>query len=53
MYTMKHLDFGDVLKIGEWFQVLWVSCVVQEFTLQPKFLGYLTGHRWDASTVLA
>jgi hypothetical protein len=29
-----------------------VSCVVQKLKFQPKFLGYLKGHRWDATTVL-
>jgi hypothetical protein len=46
--TMKRPGFGDVLKIGNFFRVLRVSCVLQEFKIPPKFLDYLTGHRWGA-----
>jgi hypothetical protein len=48
------LIFGDVFKIGNYFFFCrcWVSCVLQEFKLPPKFLGYLTDQRWSAPTVL-
>jgi hypothetical protein len=32
--------------------VLMASCLLQRFKFSPKFLGYLTGHRWGAPTVL-
>jgi hypothetical protein len=34
------------------FQVLWISCLLQEFKFPPKCLGYLTGHRRGAPAVL-
>jgi hypothetical protein len=50
--TMKRPDFEDVLKIVKWeFQVLRVSCVLQEFKFPPKFLSYLKGHRWGSVVV--
>jgi hypothetical protein len=50
---MKHPDSGEVFKREEWgFQVLSLSCVVQDFKFPPKLLGYLKDHRWGASTVL-
>jgi hypothetical protein len=52
---MKRLDFGDVLRIGKWggrVQVLRISCLLQQLKFPPKFLGYLTGHRWGILTVL-
>jgi hypothetical protein len=39
--TLKYPDLGDALKQAV-FQVLRVSCVLQEFRL----LWYITGHRW-------
>jgi hypothetical protein len=48
---MKPPDFEDVLKICNFFQVLWVSCVLQEFTFLPTFLGYLTGHSWGTVVI--
>jgi hypothetical protein len=50
---MKLPDFGDILKIGLFFiEALRVSCVLQEFKFMPKFLGYLTDHRWGVPKVL-
>jgi hypothetical protein len=49
--TRKRPDFEDVSKIGDVFQVLRVSCVLQEFRILPKFLGYLTAHRWEAVVI--
>jgi hypothetical protein len=45
---------GDILKIGKWFffQVLRVSCVLQELKFLPKFLSYHKDHLWGAATVL-
>jgi hypothetical protein len=46
VFTLKLLDFGDVLKTGMWcYLVLRMSCILQEFKFPPTFLGYLTGHR--------
>jgi hypothetical protein len=33
------------------FQVLRVSCVLQELKFLPKVLCYLTGHRWGAVVI--
>jgi hypothetical protein len=51
---MKRSDFEDILKINKWlfFQVLRVSCILHEFILPPKFLGYLTSRLCGAPTVL-
>jgi hypothetical protein len=43
---MKRPDFGGVLKIGSFFQMLWVCCLLQVFEFLTKLVGYLTGHRW-------
>jgi hypothetical protein len=45
-------DFGDVLKIFKFFQVLRVSCALEESKFLSTFLGYLMGHRWGVPTVL-
>jgi hypothetical protein len=34
------------------FRVLKVSCILREVRPPPKFLGYLTLHRWGALAVL-
>jgi hypothetical protein len=50
---VKHPDFGDILKIDKWsFQVLRLSCTLQEFKFPPKFLDYLRGHRWGVPLVV-
>jgi hypothetical protein len=51
---MKRSDFEDILKINKWlfFQVLRISCMLQEFIFPPKFLGHLTSHFCGAPTVL-
>jgi hypothetical protein len=52
MSSMKRPDFREFLKIGKcFFQVLRVSCVLQEFKFLPKVLCYLTGHRWGAVVI--
>lgn len=44
---MKRSDFGDFLKIDKYFfQVLRVSCLLQDIKFPSTFLGYLTDHPW-------
>jgi hypothetical protein len=42
MSTITRPDFRYVLKTGTFFEVLRVSCVIQEFKFPPNFFGYLT-----------
>jgi hypothetical protein len=52
MSILKIPDFEHVLKIGKCrFRVLYIFCLLQEFKFQPKYLGYLTGHRWGAALI--
>jgi hypothetical protein len=46
---MKRPDFGNDLKVGEWFlRMLRIFCILEEFKFPHKYLGYLTGHRRSA-----
>jgi hypothetical protein len=52
VFTIKRPDFEDVLEIYKFFfRVLRVSYILQELKFPPKFLGYLTGHRWGAVVI--
>jgi hypothetical protein len=48
---MKLHDFGDVLEIGNFFQVEKVSCLEQELNFASTFLSYIKGHLWSAPTL--
>jgi hypothetical protein len=49
---VKRPEFENVLKSRQmFFQMLRFSCLLQEFKFTPKFLGYLTDHRWSALVI--
>jgi hypothetical protein len=50
---MNRPEFVDILKIDKsFFQVLKVSCLLQELIVTPSFLGYLMGDSWGTPTMI-
>jgi hypothetical protein len=50
---MKRPDFGDILKIDKCsFSDVKGLFHSTGLKFPPKFLGYLTGHRWGAPTAV-
>jgi hypothetical protein len=51
MSTTKRPDFGDVLQVGDFFSGLKGLLHTTGVEITAYIFGYLTVHRWDASTV--